>query len=243
MAGNNSWAQSMSGGKQNSFLDWSKATMNTHTPMIVVAFLLLMIAFIWLIGLSGVQTGSCTTSGLGSLVASSTNEDLTPNPTYEVVSEFFIAMFLILGVAMLAYVMTTKRAADKLIERGEVYGALIVNGKKDLDPNMIDETKKKELENNITLLGLPVNTISAGLKSIKDQANARGKASYAYMKGGARESADVYDNSMAKSAEDRKARIARETRPQMYPNSSMSNGKNDDNKKSDDDDDDDDDDN
>lgn len=216
MAGTNSYAQYMSGGTQNSFKDWGKNAMNAHTAMLVIAVILLIIAFVWLIGLSGVQTGSCTTSGLGSLVASSMGDDLTPNPTYEVISEFFIALFLILGVGMLAYVLTTKRAADKLIEKGEVYSALIVNGKKDIDANMVTEANKQQLQNEVQLLGLPVNTISVGLKSIKDKANARTAATGAYMKKGAREAADAYDDSMMTSKVKRETRIKNQTRSKQY---------------------------
>lgn len=196
---------------QKSFVDWGKATMNTHTPMLVIAVILLVLAFIWLIGLSGVQTGSSTASGFGSIVMSSMNEDMTTiNPTYEVISEFFIVLFVILGIGMLTYVLTIKKAASKLIDRGEVYSALIVNGKKDLDAATVTKANKEQLQKEITLLGMPVDTISAGIKALQDKGKATGASTSALVRGD--RMSDAYDKSMNKSTTDRSDRIAKQTR-------------------------------
>lgn len=207
--GDNSAAKYLSGGTQNNFKDWGKNAMDGHSAIIAIGVILLVLAFIWLIGLSGVQTGSCTTSGLGSLVASSLGEDLTPNPTYEVISEFFIVLFVILGVGMIAYVLTTKRAADKLLEKGEVYSALIVNGKKDIDAAQVEAAEKAQLEKGITLLGLPVTMLSDAIKIQKDNASASAAATAALVTGG--RVSDAYDRKISESRAARAERIRRQT--------------------------------
>lgn len=145
----------------------SNKYINNHNIMMFFAIVFLIIGFVWLIGLSGAQTGSCTTSGFGSLVLSSENSNGDINSTYEVVAEFFISLFLILGVAMLTYILTLKKSSQKLIEKGQIYSALIVNGGKNIDDKAFTDAEKEQLQSTITLMGLPTNTISAGLTAIK----------------------------------------------------------------------------
>jgi hypothetical protein len=143
--------------------------LNNHNIMMFFAVLFLIIAFVWLIGLSGVQTGSSTASGFGSIFASSLTDVGTTNPTYEVVAEFFIAMFLILGIAMFTYVVTVKKSAQKLIEKGDIVGAFYVNGGKEITPDAMTQAQKDTLKAQITLLGLPTTVISDGLKYGQEQ--------------------------------------------------------------------------
>lgn len=188
-----------------------KSNMNGHNVMLVIAVIILLIAFVWLIGLSGVQTGSSTTSGFGSIVLSSQLDDGTVNPTYEVVAEFFIALFLIIGVGMLAYVLTVKRVANKLIDEHEYYSALVVNGKKDVSKDLRDESLKQQAQNEITLLGLPTTTIADGIRVAKNRTVATGNAIGGAFRGAAsgayRGAADAYN----RSVDDRSSKDDEET--------------------------------
>lgn len=123
-----------------------KSFFNEHNVMMFFAIVFLIIAFIWLIGLSGTQTGSCNASGFGSIVLSSQDEDGNTNPTYEVIAEFFIALFLIIGVAMLTYILTTKNNAKKLVDQEQYYAAMIINGNKDLSKEDLDKAEKADAE-------------------------------------------------------------------------------------------------
>lgn len=180
---------------------FSKA-MNAHTGMLIAAIILIVISFIWLVGLSGVQTGSSTTSGFGSIVMSSEIDDGTVNPTYEVVAEFFIFLFLVIGVGMLAYVLTTTRAATKLLKNGQYHAALIVNGNKDVNKDTLTDAQKEQIQSNITLLGYPVTTIADGIKASKDKAiaatSAAGAAVYGMGEGAYRGATNKYNDSLEK---------------------------------------------
>jgi hypothetical protein len=147
-----------------------KTFQNAHNVMLFFAIIFLLIGFIWLICLSGVQTGSSTTSGFGSLVLSSEDSTGNTNSTYEVLAEFFIVLFLCIGVAMLTFVLTTKKDANKLIAAGQNYAALIVNGNKNVSEADIKGAEKADIQNMISNLGLPSNTLSVGLTTIKSGA-------------------------------------------------------------------------
>lgn len=146
--------------------------MDSHKCMLGFAILFLFLALFGALALSGAQTGSCYTSGLGSAIRSSTGgqEDGQPNPTAEVIAEFFIFLLLCIGVAMVTFIFTTKRAAGKLIDAGEPRAALIVDGKKDISKEAIDQAKKDQLMYSLKDLGLPSNVISAGMAKLKEMA-------------------------------------------------------------------------
>lgn len=167
----------------------SKRYLNNHNIMLVFAIIILFIAFFWLIALSGVQTGSSATSGFGSIFDSSGSIDTNgdTNPTYEVVAEFFIALFLIIGMVMLTYVLTVKKTASKLIEHGHDMAALIINGNKDITPEVMARMQKEGLQNYVNVLGLPANTIKEGLIAIKEKGRDYASSAIDYGTGTTRE--------------------------------------------------------
>ena len=143
-------------------LDDSNKFLNKHNVMMGFAIIFLILAFVWAFCLSGVQTGSSTTSGFGSVVLSSQDEGGTVNSTYEVVAEFFIILFLFIGVYMLSYILTLKSASGKLIGKGQTYAAIVINGSKDVnesDFKKMDDASKNALIDN---MGMPTNIISKG---------------------------------------------------------------------------------
>lgn len=163
----------------------TKTFLNNHNIMLFFSVLFLILAFIWLIGLSGVQTGSCDTCGFGSIVLCSQDSNGDVSSTYEVVAEFFIILLTVLGVGMLTYVLTIKRAAIKLADKGENYAAMIVNGNKNITPEVAKAAKEGQLQNLVLDIGLPGNTIKAGLAAIKNAGKSTGKAAknaYNYVK-------------------------------------------------------------
>lgn len=144
--------------------------MNSHKVMLVFAIIFLFLGFFGLLALSGAQTGSCYTSGLGSAIRSSTGdgeEDGHPTPTAEVLAEFFIFLFLCLGVGMVTYIFVVKKKAGQLLDAGEPKAALIVNGKKDITPEDIKQAEKDQLMFGLKDVGLPSGVISAGLEYLK----------------------------------------------------------------------------
>lgn len=150
----------------------SKTFINKHNIMLIFAIIFIIIALLGLLALSGVQTGSSQTSGLGSLVESSTGgeEDGVINPATEVVAEFLIVLLIIIGVAMLTYVMTINGASNKLIKKEQNYAALLINGNKNVDKTAAEQLKKEDVQYLINDLGLPSNTISEGLKALNKAA-------------------------------------------------------------------------
>lgn len=193
----------------------TKKAMNGHTVMLVFAVILLFISFIWLVGLSGVQTGSSNTSGFGSIVLSSQIDDGTVNPTYEVVAEFFIILFTIMGVAMLTYVLTIKRAASKLIDEKQLKAALIVNGSKNVSSDINQEATAAQLQNDLAILGYQPDAIARGLSSMKDTTKAVGAgvggAVYGAGAGAYRNAKDYYNKSRQQSMEKRKKAMKSDT--------------------------------
>lgn len=164
--------------KDSQHFDSNKTFLNAHNGMLGIAIVLLIIAVIGLISLCGVQTGSSNTSGCGSAIQSSTGgeENGQINPTTEVVAEFFIVLFTVIGVAMLTYVLTIKKASSKLIEKNQKYAAIIINGNKTtLTKEQIESIQGDELKQLVSDVGLPSNTISMGLKAIKSGANSASK--------------------------------------------------------------------
>lgn len=138
--------------------------MNSHKLMLFFAIIFIIIALVGLIALSGAQTGSSNTSGSGSMIKSSTGgeENGQINPTSEVVAEFFIIMFTILGVAMLTYVYTIKKSSSKLFDADMPYAALVVGGKKieEISQEDIDSAKKDQLMGLASKVGIPATVIS-----------------------------------------------------------------------------------
>lgn len=158
----------------NKKYDSNKTFLNTHNVMFGFAIMFLIIAIVGLISLSGVQTGSSNTSGCGSAIQSSTGgqQDGQINPTAEVVAEFFIVLFTVLGVAMITYVMTIKGAAKKLVEANQNYAAILINGNKGISEDDIKSAEKDQLMHLVSDVGLPSNTIQMGLQAIKNTKNS-----------------------------------------------------------------------
>lgn len=146
-----------------------KTFLNAHNIMLAFAIIFLFIALVGLIALSGAQTGSSETSGVGSLVVSSTGgqQNGEINPTAEVISEFFIILFTILGVAMLTYVVITKKHATDLLNKGQLYAAMIINGNKSISESDLKDAKVDELKKLVVDVGLPSNTLSLGVAAAK----------------------------------------------------------------------------
>jgi hypothetical protein len=137
-----------------------KRFLNGHNIMFGFALFFIIVAFIWLVGLCGAQTGSSTTSGFGSIVLASQGDNGDVSSTYEVVAQVFITLFLILGIGMLTYVMTVKKSAEKLIDAGEYKAAIIINGNNKLTSEDIEKLNKEQAKNLVRNLGLPSNTLS-----------------------------------------------------------------------------------
>lgn len=163
----------MSGSSKNNLSDY-KTFLNKHNFILIFGIIILIIGFLGLISLCGIQTNSCTTSGLGSFVESSTGgeEDGQINTTAEVIGEFLIVLFVIVGVAMIAYVVTLNGVTDKLIKKNELYAAVVVNGNKSLTKTDVENLKKEQVQYLVTDIGLPSNTISEGLKALNKAATA-----------------------------------------------------------------------
>lgn len=110
---------------------WTLEKIKTFNWVFWIGFLLLVLALAGFITISGAQTGSSQTSGLGSMVISSTNPNGTDmNPTTEVVGEFLCILLLVFGVSMITYSWTTSKIQKELIETGNYVSALVVNGGK-----------------------------------------------------------------------------------------------------------------
>lgn len=149
---------------------YDAAFKNKHLIVMIFGIIFIIIAIVGLIALWGAQTGSSQSSGIGSLVLSSTSDDGTMNSTTEVVAEFLIVMFTILGIGMLTYVWVVDKNVKTLVNNGQTYGAILVAGNKKITPEMAEEAKKDQLKVDISDLNLPSSVIDAGLKSIKQGA-------------------------------------------------------------------------
>lgn len=155
-----------------------KTFLNNHNAFLIFGIIFLILAFLGLLALSGAQTGSSTTSGIGSLVISSTGGQVNGevNPTAEVVGEFLIVLLLILGVMMITYVYTIKKAATKLVDANQLYAAVVINGNNSISSEQGKKLKKEEVQNLILDLGLPSNTIPLGIAASKNAAKATSNA-------------------------------------------------------------------
>ena len=151
-------------------LSSKKTFLNSHNVMLFFAVVFLIIALVGLIALSGAQTGSSETSGVGSLVISSTGGQVNGeiNPTAEVISEFFIILFTVLGIAMLTYVILTKKYATDLLNKGHLAAAMIINGNKSITEKDLKEADVEDLKRLVVDVGLPSNTLSLGAAAAKN---------------------------------------------------------------------------
>jgi hypothetical protein len=129
-----------------------RKSINGHTYIIIFAIIFLIIAFVGALVLSGTQTGCIETAGCGSLIRSSTGGEVDGeiNPTSEVIAEFLIIFFLVLGVGMAAYAWTMSRVTSKLIDDYPA-AALVINGKKE-SKGEIDEARKGEFDKDLSEL-------------------------------------------------------------------------------------------
>lgn len=148
----------------------SISKINNHTIMIFFGVIFILLAFIAFFSLCGYQTGSCDTSGTGSMVTSSfESSDGKSNTSAEVMIEFLIMLFTLVGVGMLTYVWTITRASKKLIESNprQTLAALIINGKKDISPEDLKEAEKEELMTISAKMGIPASAIANAAESAK----------------------------------------------------------------------------
>lgn len=146
---------------------------NRHIVLIVFGIIFMFLAIVGYIALCGAQTGSSETSGLGSFVAASGgSEDGTLSPTTEVVTEFLLLLFTILGVLMLTYVFTIKHAASNLVNKNQYQAALIVNGNKEVNKDILKKAEDQDLQELVKELQLPGDVITQGMQAIKTGANA-----------------------------------------------------------------------
>lgn len=194
---------------------YDSAFKNQHLIVMIFGIIFIVFAFLGLIALWGYQTGSSETSGLGSMVVSSTGEDGEPSTTSEVVAEFLIVLFTILGIGMLTYVWVVDRNVKTLVNNGQVYGAILVAGNKKITPEMAEDAKKDQLKVDISDLNLPSSVIDAGLKSINQGANTAGRMT---MNAGRRVSAAAsgaaagYKNAQVKSKSPSKSQSKSQTK-------------------------------
>lgn len=148
----------------------SISKINNHTIMIIFGVIFILLAFIAFFTLCGYQTGTCETSGTGSMVTSCfETSDGKSNTSAEVLAEFLIMLFTLIGVGMLTYVWTITRASKKLIESNpkQTLAALIINGKKDISPEDLKEAEKEELMTISAKMGIPPSVIANAAASAK----------------------------------------------------------------------------
>lgn len=147
------------------------AGLNRHTWMIVVSIILLFVGLIGFISLCGAQTGSSETAGCGSLVASSTGDDGEGDidPTTEVVAEFLIVLFFVLGIGLLTYAWTITSVSKKLINEGFTSAALNINKNGNVSSDELDEAKKDEFNNLANELGFSAKNVK---KSVEEKYNS-----------------------------------------------------------------------
>lgn len=187
---------------------YDAAFKNQHMVVLIFGIIFVIIALVGLFALWGAQTGSSQASGIGSLVMSSTSEDGEMSATTEVLSEFLIIMFTVLGIAMLTYVWVVDRNVKKLVDNGQVYGAILVSGNKKVTPEMTEAAKKDQLKEDIKDLNLPSSVIDAGLKSIKEGATIAARKTSnagARISGAAAGAAAGYSNAKIKGKSSKKS--------------------------------------
>jgi len=163
-------------------IDFAKS-INSHAYLLAAGIIFILIAILGFFALSGAETGSCYTSGLGSMVQSCTGGDGEGDvdSTTSVVSTFLILMFTILGVGMVAYVWTINNVSKKLIAEKQVYAALIANGKTDLNPDDIKAAEMQELTSLTGKFGISEHAFSDALSIAKRKMHSGGR--YAKRKG------------------------------------------------------------
>lgn len=124
-----------------------KMYKNSHNIMMAFGIILLLIAIIGFFVISGVQTGSSDNTSSGSMVTSSTGgqEDGEINPTAEVISEFLVVCFLIIGVGLVVYAWTISNVQSNLFKNGAYRAALWVAGKKDTSEEVKKEASEAEI--------------------------------------------------------------------------------------------------
>lgn len=130
-----------------------KDNLNSHKFVYAFAFIFILLSLIWIIGLSGAQTGSSTVMGAGSILSINPTDD--PDPTYEVVVEGLVFIFVFIGVAMGVYYYTKSKIADDLISKGYLSAGLEVDGKKDINKETEMMAKREEISKLSSQIGMP----------------------------------------------------------------------------------------
>ena len=147
--------------------DLMKRSINNHGIMAGFAVLFIILAFIWAIGLCGLQTGSSETSGFGSVTS-----NINDNPTYEVVVETLVIILLIIGVAMIAYVLTLNNAVKKLVQNNQYQGALILSPSNDIKQSDLESAETATI---YTTLKNKLNLTAEQTKALLAKAMEKGE--------------------------------------------------------------------
>lgn len=146
--------------------------INKHTWMLVIGVIFLILAVLGFFSICGAQTGSCTTSGIGSAVESSTGGDGNLNPTTEVVGEFLVFLLLGISVGLLTYVWTMSNVSKKLLDgaNGNMYAgaALLINGKGAIDVNTLTQIEKNEMMYLTTKFGISPDVLNKAYASSRN---------------------------------------------------------------------------
>lgn len=125
--------------------------IDKKTTVYVIAFIFLFIGLVAFFQACGVAASGSDPSGLARSSAGSSNDendsDSEPNPYALGLVELLGLLIVAISVGVIAYNMSTVSAADKLIKKGDLSGAVEVNGSKD-KPNekelLVYQTKKYE---------------------------------------------------------------------------------------------------
>lgn len=153
----------------------SISKINSHTLLIFFGVIFILMAFITFFTLCGYQTGTCDTSGTGSMVTSCfESSDGKSNTSSEVVAEFLIMLFTLIGVGMLTYVWTITSASKKLLAEKQTAAALIINGK-DVTERDLKTAEKEELMTMSAKLGIPPSVIANAAASARNGMAAPGR--------------------------------------------------------------------
>lgn len=127
--------------------------LSQHNFAYFIAWLFILIALLWIIGLSGAQTGSSTSVGAGSL--SSINPDGDPNSNYEVFVEAISIVLIAVAMGILTYYYTKTKIASDLIAKGYGAAAIEVDGDKNINKDQLNKYKKDEIAKLMKEVGPP----------------------------------------------------------------------------------------
>lgn len=174
-----------------------KNKLNNHTLMICFAVFFIIFAFICLLALWGAQTGSCETSGLGSALRSSQDDTGEISATSEVIAEFMIVLFTVIGVGMLTWALCIKHNSSKLVAEKEYKAALLINSSKNVTADDIAAATKDQMEKDAADAKIPLgmwNKFKAGMANTgRDLYDETGR----FYSSGARKTGNAYRQTKA----------------------------------------------